>query len=138
VKWITLATLFLVAADAMAQTLPRYEIIPSYQAIYPTPTLGARYAALKIDRVANKNYLCTVHFDKATDLSKPQRAECRAHDFPNARDVAVATVPYVFPYFNSSAEHDIHLPSAAYWTVNITNGAVGFCIIHTGRCWNVP
>ena len=77
-KWIVVATLLLPVADAMAQTLPRYEIIPSYQAIYPTPTPGARYAALKIDRVANKNYLCAVHFDKATDLSKPQQAKCSA------------------------------------------------------------
>ena len=137
-KWIVVATLFLAVADAMAQTLPRYEIIPSYQAIYPTPTPGARYAALKIDRVANKNYLCTVHFEKATDLSKPQQTKCSAHDFPNAKDVAVATVPYVFPFFKPSPEHEVQLPSAAYWTVDVKNGAVGFCILHTSRCWNVP
>jgi hypothetical protein len=122
----------------MAQTLPRYEIIPSYQAINPTPTPGARYAALKVDRVANKTYLCAVHFDKAADLSKPQQAKCSAHKFPNAQNVAVATVPYVFPYFKPSAEHEIRVPSAAYWTVNITNGAVGFCILHTSQCWDVP
>jgi hypothetical protein len=126
------AALMYVAASthAVAQGLPKYEIMPYERVTLNSNPLTTRYSAYKIDRNSNAVYQCTVSF---ANVTRPPTVRCAKTAF------SIASSNFNFATYTFQSK--ISPPTGELWAVNATSGLVRFCLPAAGamsNCVDVP
>jgi hypothetical protein len=134
-KTIVAVGLLLVASEAIAQTLPKYEIFEFARHLMHSPHGGSqsRYNAVLVDRVKNSLADCSVV------ISGPQGT---LNGRPSCRSKVWAQPPS--PLSNVRVAQPMVIPDPTVplwqvlWMVNQDTGAVTFCTMSISRIGCIP
>lgn len=117
-----------------AHSLPQYELLPSSYTVSGDPNRpAASYEALKVDRAANKLYVCTLSL--ATDASGNTTATlavCRARALPADLRLTYLSLAFPTPQDHAQPTRD------GVWVVHEGTGAVSLCLLQQKtRCFSL-
>jgi len=114
------------SGTVVAQTLPKYEIIPTGATMAsPNQPIGAAIAtwfAIRIDRVNNKVSACVVNLTTQQGRPPVLAGGCRPSSsfLGNTSTSTFAAMPPAYHV-------DAYQLREAFWSIDVTNGQVTFC-----------
>ena len=154
-SWFVFQTVVLFPSAVLAQALPNYEIRPAAGANSPIVpdaafVVGASWSAWKIDRVNNKVSLCSVGllypFPPVTPTPGspgPITSQVAVNTTSTSAKLSPNPACTKFTTFTGNTASSAFAPAAqssfvpfggndAFWSVDLTTGAVTFCLAGTG------